>query len=170
MTIRAEFLNILRASQPGLLRTARRILRDDAEAEDIIQEVAVFVLSSPNLLEGVENVAAWLTTLVYRRSVDLLRKLGRRRFLEDEEKESLPSGQALESEVMEERELIKAIAAAIESLPGELRFAFAGNTLDGKPFRRLSEASGIPMGTLMARKQRAVRLIREELNRNGLLG
>ena len=168
-TPKEELLRILIDGQSGLLRTARRVLRDHTEAEDIVQGVLESVVSAPNLIEDVENVAAWLATLVFRRSVDILRKLSRRRFLNEAEIEHLPDSDPFVPEILEEKETLDAIASAVESLPPELRYAFEGNVLDGKTFRQLAEESNIPMGTLMTRKQRALKLIRNELTRKGIL-
>lgn len=164
---RDEWLDRVLENQPGMLRAARRVLRDDAEAEDIVQDVVVSVLSAPNLLEEVENLAGWLATLVYRRSVDAIRRLARSRSFHEAEEEAIPSDDPSPSEVMEERDISQAVAEAVERLPDDLRYPFEGNVLDGKPFRRLSEESGVPMGTLMARKRQAVARIREELAGKG---
>ncbi|HPQ67896.1 MAG TPA: sigma-70 family RNA polymerase sigma factor [bacterium] len=164
-----ELLSVLLDSRSRLLSTARHVLRDEMEAEDIVQEVMETVISAPNLLEEVQNVAGWLATLVYRRSVDTLRKLSRRRFLAEGELEKQSDDNLSASELLEEKEIREAIFEAIENLPPELLYVFEGNVLDEKPFRQLAEESGIPMGTLMARKQSAVKRIREELTRRRII-
>jgi len=164
-----SIFQLLLDNHSGLLRTARRVLRDEAEAEDIVQDVILSVISAPNLLEGVENLTGWLATLVYRRSIDAIRKFGRSRAFFESEMDLVASEDPDHVEVMEEREIHQAIAAAVEMLSPELRYAFEGNALDGKTFRRLSEESGIPMGTLMARKKQAVQNIKDELTKKGLL-
>ncbi len=167
--INEEFLNLLLENQPGLLRTARRILRNEAEAEDIVQDVALSVISAPDVLEGVENIAAWLITLVYRRSIDALRKISRLRQFAENEEEQISDNRITASDAQEEKEILNALDAAVENLPSELKYAFVENTLGEKTFSILSRESGIPMGTLMARKKRAVQLIKDELAGKGLL-
>jgi len=164
-----ELLSVLLDSRSRLLGTARHVLRDEMEAEDIVQEVMETVISAPNLLEEVQNAAGWLATLVYRRSVDTLRKFSRRRFLAEGELETKSDDNPSASELLEEKEIREAIFEAIENLPPELLYVFEGNVLDEKPFRQLAEESGIPMGTLMARKQSAVKRIREELTRRRII-
>lgn len=152
-----EVLDVLEANRAQLLSRARRLLHEDARAEDVVQDVALLALSAPNIFEDVENVAAWLSTVVTRRSIDLLRRLVKGRTVEkaatEEEGHDEPDTEE------RTRELERAVAA----LPEPLRYVVEGNVLQGKPFRVLSQESGLPMGTLMARKQRAVALLREIL-------
>lgn len=69
---------------------------------------------------------------------------------------------------VENERLAKNLALAIESLTPELQLAFVGNAVDGLTFRELSEITGIPMGTLMARKAKAVQCLRNRLYSEGL--
>ena len=50
-----------------------------------------------------------------------------------------------------------------------LRFAFVENGLNKRTFNEISEKTGIPMGTLMARKAKAVQIVREKLEQKGLI-
>jgi RNA polymerase sigma factor (sigma-70 family) len=164
-----ELLSILLDRQAGLLRNARRVLKDEMEAEDIVQGVFETVIATPNILDDVQNVAAWLATLVYRRSIDLLRKFSRRRLLDEGVMDHMPDSNPSPAEIMEKKDIYDAVASAVESLPAELLYVFEGNVLDGKTFRQLSEESGIPMGTLMARKQRAVKQVKDALAQKEIL-
>jgi len=106
------FLDILIENQPGLLRTARRVVRNEMEAEDVVQEVALTVLSTPDMLGGVQNIAAWLATLAYRRGVDALRKKSPRRFSEwTEANESAEDGRSSALDVQVENERLDALIA-----------------------------------------------------------
>ena len=162
-----EFREIFEAMQPRLLRTARHVLRDDADAEDIVQEVALTALSAPDLFAEVENVAGWLVTAVFRRSIDLWRKLARRRAADRQGVEQAVPDDA--EARRDEAEMLAAVGEAIRALPAELRRAFEENAIRGKTFRQLAEETGIPAGTLMARKKRALAQIRQSLRERGLL-
>lgn len=145
---------------------ANRILGSLQDAEDVVQEVMLGLLSAPHVLSGVENLGGWLYTLVRRRCVDEIRRSKRRREVEEDDVMEELFHRELSGDLGEE-ELLQAVIAAVEALPGLLRGAFIGNALEEKTFREMSEESGVPMGTLMARKKRAVDLIREELERGG---
>jgi len=164
-----QVFQVMLDNRPQLIQTARRVLRDDMEAEDIVQEVAAAILSAPHLLEGIENAAGWLATLVYRRSIDFLRKFKRFQLRDDFQKESELMDQNSPLEALEEKRIYEAIAAAVNELPKDLRDVFKGNVLEGKTFKQLVEETGIPLGTLLARKKRAVAKLRESLNREGIV-
>lgn len=160
---------VLVGEYPALLQRARRALRSDADAEDAAQEAMLAVLRAPHLLAGVERLGAWLSQLVYRRAVDIIRGNVRRRAGDaDAGLAELFAGDDPE-ELMARDEVCAAVAAAIDELPPELRFAFVQNALEDRTFQEMSAQSGIPMGTLMARKQKAVELIRSRLRRQRLL-
>ena len=153
----------------SMFERAKRLVRSEADAEDVVQEVMATVLRAPHVLAGVEHLGGWLLTLVSRRCVDVFRR-GKR---EDEAAAERLLGKVLEeegpAESAEQGELWEGIGEAIEALPEELRDAFVENAVEGKPFREISEETGVPMGTLMARKQKAVGLIREGLRQKGLI-
>ena len=153
-----------------MLGRSRRLLRSDADAEDAVQEVMLSLVRAPHVLAALERVGGWLLALVHRRCVDLVRGDRRR-----EEKEA---GAGIENlfpgadpaELAEREELCRAVARAVDALPEELRWAFVRNGLQEKTFREMSEESGVPMGTLMARKAKAVELLRAELRRQEFVG
>ncbi len=154
---------------PALLKKARYLLHEEADAEDVVQDVVLSLLDAPNLLQGVERLGAWLQTVVHRRCVDFIRgKVRRRTHLEQQrqqQSEALPDqGDNLESEALAE-----ALESAILSLNEDLRFAFVEQAIKEKTFAEISAESGIPTGTLMARKQRAVAAMKATLHDQGWL-
>lgn len=150
-----------------LLIRARRLLGPD-DAEDVLQDVALSLMEAPHMLAGVERVGAWLMTLVTRRCIDLIRRNRRRR-----EQLALMDDEAADDgspdEPLEVNELLDGMATGLADLPAPLREVLIANVLHERPFRVIAEQTGTPMGTLMARKQKAVRLLREHLSRRGLM-
>jgi RNA polymerase sigma factor (sigma-70 family) len=146
---------------------ARRILGSDADAEDAVQEAMVSMLRSPHLFAGVERFGAWLFTLVKRRCVDIVRKDTRRKAREAEVGIDDLFEHDDPGELMERTEFANAVADAVKQLPEKQKEVFVQNALEMKTFKEISEATGAPMGTLMARKKKAVDTIRGRLNRQG---
>ena len=60
-------------------------------------------------------------------------------------------------------ELRKSIFEAIDRLPDEQKAVVIETELNGRSFRDLSEEWEIPVGTLLARKSRAIAKVRESL-------
>ena len=153
-----------------LVARARRILRSDAEADDVVQEVMLGIMQAPDVLPTVENMVGWLYTLVRRRCVDLVRSdVSRKAREEDAGIEALFDGTPDVDELMDDSEVAEAVAAAVEALPAPQRHAFVANVLEGKTFREIAAEAGEPMGTLMARKKRAVDVIRARLREQGIM-
>jgi len=152
-----------------MLESARAIIKSDADAEDVVQEVLLSLIKAPHSLLAVERIGAWLYTQVKRRCIDFIRSRKRRRRKETDtgirELVSFadPGGR------IEDEELSRTIASAVESLPVALRDVFVSNMLEEKTFREISAESGVPMGTLMARKRKALEIIRAKLEKEGFI-
>ena len=152
------------------VRSARGLARSEADAEDAVQDAMVALLTAPNLLSVIENVGGWLYTFVRRRCIDILRRESVRRSDERESAlEALFDDAPSAQDQLERQESVTAVANAVKHLDAPLRLAFVENALEGKTFKEISAQTGIPMGTLMARKQRAVEAIRSELQQRGLM-
>jgi RNA polymerase sigma factor (sigma-70 family) len=146
---------------------ARRILLSDSDAEDAVQETLMTILRSPHMLGTIESLGAWLITLVTRRSIDIIRKESvrkRKETAEDAVGEPLAPDPA---SLMDRDEAAHAVSAALGKLPEKLRQPFIWNALDGMTFEEMSAKTGIPMGTLMARKKKAQDRIRAALTKQG---
>ena len=153
-----------------LVARARRVMGSEADAEDAVQEVMLTLLDAPHLLATVESLGGWLLTMARRRAIDLVRSDARRSAREASDTvEDLFAGVPDPAEWMERDEVAHAVANAVEELPHAQRAAFVANALDGRTFKEISEETGVPMGTLMARKKRAVDHIRGRLRQRGLL-
>jgi RNA polymerase sigma factor (sigma-70 family) len=142
------------------------------EAEDILHEVFVQAVRSPNVLASVDNLVAWLFTIARNRVVDWYRRRGRRQetSLDAEAGEGTSSlGDLIaDTSIDLERDMVRrmtvdALAAAVAVLPEGQREAFVGNVMEGRTFREMAEETGTPLGTLLARKRRAVAKLRETL-------
>ena len=153
---------------PSLLKKARHLLREQADAEDVVQDVVLSLIDAPNLLHGVDRLGAWLTTVVHRRCVDFIRgKVRRREHLEQQQHVEQWQRERERDDSLETEELATALESAILALDEELRFAFVEQAINEKTFAQISEESGIPMGTLMARKKRAVANLKTTLQEQG---
>lgn len=154
----------------AMVSRARRVLGTEADAEDAVQEVMLALLSGPHVLASVDRVGAWLLTLARRRAIDLIRSDSRRRQRECAQGiDELFASADDPDELLRRDDVARLVADELEQMPAPLREAFVRTALDGATFRELSEQSGEPMGTLMARKKRATDRIRERLRRAHVL-
>jgi RNA polymerase sigma factor (sigma-70 family) len=146
----------------GLLAAARRMVRNAQDAEDLLQDVFAGAMANLDALSAVENLPGWLFATLRNRLVDLWRRsrVHRRAGETAVSAETLAeiakaAGLSPEDHVVM-MELSEALADAIAALPRDQRDVIEAQALEGIGFRELSERSGLPMGTLLARKRYAI--------------
>ena len=160
-----------RRAAPRLLAFIRARVTSGEDAEDILHEVFAQA-ARPNVLAAVDDVVAWLFRAARNRVVDWYRRRGRRPetsldAVADGVETSLgellvDAGVDVTQEVAR-RLAVQAMARAIASLPSKQRQAFVGHVVEGGSFREMAASSGAPIGTLLARKHRAVARLRTSL-------
>lgn len=157
------------AQGPKLRAFVRRQVDDLGEAEDIVQEAFLELVSAYRLMEPVEHVAAWLLRVARNRIIDRFRR-GERRGSpldaprQEEALASWPAPAIDGPEAAYARELLgQELAAALDALPAQQRAVFVAHELEGRSFRELAALSGIGINTLLGQKHAAVRYLRRRL-------
>jgi RNA polymerase sigma factor (sigma-70 family) len=139
---------------------AYRILRDQALAEDAVQEAFLAVWRSADSYRRERaKPATWILTLVHRRAVDLVRREHRRR---GEPLEEMP--EAVGDSVAEEvdiRERRATVQAALAQLPEDQRQALELAYYGGYTQSELAERLGVPLGTIKSRMFAGLARLRE---------
>jgi RNA polymerase sigma factor (sigma-70 family) len=175
MTEQDRRLSEIIAEQRARLRNfIRRRVPDEADVEDLLQEVFYELVRANRLLMPIEYVTGWLYRVARNRITDLFRKKKPENFSDqavaDEEGELIefedllpspdagPDGQYLRSVLLDELEV------ALAELPDEQREIFIANEIEGRSFKELSEESGVSINTLLSRKRYAVLHLRERLH------
>ena len=69
-----QIADAVRQQRPRLLQFIRRRIPDEAEAEDLLQDVFAELVESYRLLKPVEQAAAWLFRVARNRITDLYRR------------------------------------------------------------------------------------------------
>ena len=141
---------------------AYRILRDDALAQDAVQEAFLGVWRAAGRFTAERaKPSTWLLTLVHRRAVDLVRREERRRT------EPLqPDSEPTDSEAPDELELLserQSIREALRKLPPEQREAIELAYYGGYTQSELAERLGQPLGTIKSRMFTGLARLRETL-------
>lgn len=157
---------------PRLRNFIRRRVADEAEVEDILQEVFSELFEAYRLLQPIEQVGAWLFRVAKNRITDRYRRRSTEARAEPvaaDEGESLDLMDLLPSEdtgpeaAYLRAALLEELDAALEELPEEQQQVFIAHELEGKSFKDLAAETGIGMNTLLARKHYAVRHLRRRL-------
>jgi RNA polymerase sigma-70 factor (ECF subfamily) len=146
---------------------ALRILRDEALAEDAVQEgfLAVWRTAARFVPER-GKASTWILTLVHRRAVDIVRREQRRRA--DTLDETLePSGGSVDEEawLRLQRERVQ---NALRQLPDQQREALELAYYGGFTQSELAERLGQPLGTIKSRMFAGLSRLRELLGDPGM--
>jgi RNA polymerase sigma factor (sigma-70 family) len=140
---------------------AFRVLRDDALAQDAVQEAFLGVWrAADRFMAERAKPRTWLLTLVHRRAVDLVRREERRRA------EPLPDTEQSGAETADEAELAaerQTIRDAVRRLPAEQREAIELAYYGGYTQSELAERLGQPLGTIKSRMFTGLARLRETL-------
>jgi RNA polymerase sigma factor (sigma-70 family) len=159
--------------RPRLRNFIRRRVPNQADVEDLVQEVMAELVEAQRLLKPIDMVSAWLYRVARNRITDLFRKRRPENFAdlevagEDGEargvEELLPSPDAGPEALYLRSRLIGELNRALAELPREQREVFVAHELEGKSFKQLSEETGVGINTLLARKRYAVLALRRRL-------
>jgi len=148
-----------------LYTVAYRLTGNREDAEDLVQEVLLRVRRGletyqPGSMEG------WLSRITTNAFLDEMRRRRRRpvELLPDEPDRVLPSAASAEDALATEV-LPDDVQDALRKLPDEYRAAVVLCDVVGLPYNEISQALGIPVGTVRSRIHRGRALLREVLTR-----
>jgi RNA polymerase sigma factor (sigma-70 family) len=143
-------------------RLAFRILRDQALAEDAVQEAFLAVWRSADAYKRERaKPSTWILTVVHRRAVDIVRREQTRRGEPLEVAPEPSVGPADEDAVLRDRRA--AVQAALTELPGDQRQALELAYYGGLTQSELAERLGVPLGTVKSRMFAGLGRLRELL-------
>lgn len=150
---------------PALRRTALRLTRSPAAAEDLVQDAALRALEARSSFSMGTNMAAWLRKILTNLFINgRIKEATHRRILsrieEDGTGEVLLSGRVMSTE---EELSGSAVRTAVRSLPAQYREAVELVDLDGHAYREAAGKMAVPIGTVMSRLHRGRRILASRL-------
>lgn len=169
------FKKIHRQYYPRLINYARYLLKNDQEAEDLVQDVFIQVWEQRLLLNLDQNFGAFLFTLVKNKSINILKHkiieekylLTQRKFLSEELYHI--SFELDEDFVSSRDKLINELKKLIKQMPVRCGEAFALKWLEGKKNREIAEAMNISETMVDKHLAKGLKIAREKLKPNILL-
>jgi RNA polymerase sigma-70 factor (ECF subfamily) len=172
----AAFERLMRRHNSRLFRIARAILKDDAEAEDAVQDGYLDAYRHISDYRGEAQVTTWLTRIVINRALMRLRRhkreravvrfpdgrdadAGARPELVDRTAES-PASATLRGEIR------TVVESRIDALPAAFRTVFVMRDVEEMTVQETADCLGIPAATVRTRLFRARALLRDALARD----
>lgn len=164
---------IMQTHNRRLYRVARSIVRDGAEAEDVLQEAYLHAFHSLAGFRGDASLATWLTRIVLNEALQRVRR-----------HTDLPASQieppsqsashvipfpingipvADPERAMAQRQLCQLVERAIDELPQDFRTVLVARVVEGMSVDETAALLGIRAETVRSRLHRARRMLRATL-------
>ncbi|MER8582003.1 RNA polymerase sigma factor [Mesorhizobium sp. M1423] len=162
------FRTIIKTHNQRLYRIARGVVRNDSEAEDIVQEAYVRAFAHLEAFRGDASLATWLSRIVINEALGRLRK--RRRMVaipENPQAEIIrfPLNPSDDPErTMAQRQILELVELATDSLPDVYRLVFVARVIEGLSIEETGELLGVRPETIKTRLHRARALVRKALD------
>jgi RNA polymerase sigma-70 factor (ECF subfamily) len=164
---------IMQTNNRRLYRLARGILRNDGEAEDVVQETYVRAFTHLDQFHGDSSLSTWLSRIAINEALGRLR-----RQRPGVEWTSLPQG-TIEAQIiqfplasavdpeksMAQREIQHVVEHAIDELPEAFRIVFITRVIEGMNVEETAEILDLKPETVKTRLHRARTMLRDNVER-----
>jgi RNA polymerase sigma-70 factor (ECF subfamily) len=180
---RMAYRTLVERYQDRLLRMALEVVKNQHDAEDIVQESFVKAFLSLEKFKGQSSFFTWLYRIAFNMAVDFQRRAQRRGGQHFEYKEQIgvsrgvgfndgnaqgeepPVAQNVEGphEALVRKQTGKKLDQAFAQLSDEHRAVITLREIDGLDYEEISQALGIPRGTVMSRLFYARKMLQRAL-------
>ena len=150
MATRIELETQLRAHWPRLRRFAYALSRDPADADDLVQDVAIRAMGAAAQWQPGTRFDSWMFRIARNLWIDTVRSKSRRDRgrapVEEAETVGVDPRPAVEARID-----LKRAMAAMQRLPDEQREVVSLIVIDGFGYREAAELLNLPIGTVSSR-------------------
>lgn len=168
------FRTIMQRHNRRLYRIARGIVRNDHEAEDVVQEAYVRAFTHLEAFRGESSLGTWLARIAMNEAMGRLRR--------DRPTVDLAAAEARQSQAqiiqfplattsdnpeqtMAQRQILQLVEQATDNLPEVYRIVFITRVIEGMDVEETADLLGLKPQTVKTRLHRARLLVREQLDK-----
>lgn len=163
----AMFELLMRRYNERVYRAARSIVRDEQEAEDIMQQAYVNAFTHLQQFNGSAQFSTWLTRIAINEALARVRRRGRYEAFDDEVSNVEPFMSSNLVENPERQafagELRGLLEWAIDTLPDGMREVFVLRDVEGLSTSEVAESLGVSEGVVKTRLSRGRAALRRML-------
>ncbi len=161
---RAAFKSLFAFYAPRVKGYIKRLATDDAQAEELTQEVMLTVWRKAKQFDPKQaSASTWIFRIARNRRIDLARRLNKPE-LDGEDPALLPPDTEAPDDATHARDREEKVREALKLLPEDqvrlLRLAF----FDGLSHSEIAEKEGVPLGTVKSRIRLAFEKLRGRLD------
>ena len=172
----AAFEAVMRRHNGGLFRVARAILKNNADAEDVLQEAYLAAYRHIGDFRADAKLSTWLTRIVINQALARLRSrqrarivvpfsdLGAKERMRSEREKVDESGSSPEQSATR-ADIRRLLEQKIDELPVDFRTVFVLREVEDLSVDETAECLSIPEATVRSRMFRARGMLRESLAR-----
>ena len=160
---------LMRRHNQRLYRVARAILRDDAEAEDVMQDAYVRAYQKLGTFEGRAKFLTWLTRIAVHEALARVQKRSRFQSLDDSDSQygdvmdAVTSSDRSPEQKSYDLELSGILEKAVLSLPDDYRTVFVLRDVEGMSTEETAQSLNLTQENVKVRLHRAHAKLRKEL-------
>lgn len=166
----ALFEVLMRRYNARVYRAVRALVRDEDEAEDVMQQAYVLAFTHLDQFQGSARFSTWLIRIAVNEALQYLRKRSRLVAIDGGADEELEAGMKLlerntsdPERQTSERELARLMESTIDALPAPYRMVFMLREVDGLSTAETAEVLSVSLDVVKTRLHRARALLREAL-------
>lgn len=160
---------LMRRYNQRLFRIARAILRDDDEAEDVVQDAYVRAYVSLHQFAGKAQFSTWLAKIAVHESSSRLRQRKRIQDVSispDQERQSMEAVKSLDADPEQQtltHETVSLLEAAVDALPDRYRAVFVLREVENMKTSETADCLDLTEEAVKVRLLRARHMLRKEL-------
>lgn len=167
----AAFGILIRRYQDRLFNSMVHFLRNQSDAEDVVQDAFLLALRKLNTFQGNSQFYTWLYRIARNTAISKLRRKKPTVSLDAtiaKQRLDFPDDGPAPSDQMERRERQMGLMAAMDQLSGEHREILILREMDELDYETISEILELPTGTVRSRLHRARSQLKELLTHAGV--
>jgi RNA polymerase sigma-70 factor (ECF subfamily) len=162
---------IMRSCNRRLYRIARSVVREEHEAEDVMQAAYGRAFTSLSEFRGESSICTWLARIVLYEALGRLRRRGVADHISMQDQRageslSFADKQPDPERIVAQREIQRLLERAIDQLPQKFRMVLVTRTIEGMSVEETAALLGIRPETVKTRLHRARALLRARLQEN----
>ena len=163
---RDAFGQLVRKYQDRLFNGMVQILRNEAEAEDTVQEAFILALTRLNTFRGKSGFFTWLYRIAYNVAVTRIRRRKPAVSIENPSEDfqlQLPDDQLMPDAGLLQRERASQLMQALDRLSEEHRSILVLREMEEMDYAEIAQVLDLPIGTVRSRLHRARLQLKELL-------
>ncbi|MFN2428448.1 MAG: RNA polymerase sigma factor [Cryomorphaceae bacterium] len=158
------FAELVLSKKDKMFRFALSYLKCDQDAKDVVQDVLIKLWETRHELNEKRNLEAWCMTMVKNKSMDALKRVGRKMKSDwNETALNTPLNSENPLEVTANKESLKHVMEIVDELPVSQRDSFNLRDVQGYSYIEIAEILDMNMSQVKVNIFRARKTIQEKL-------